>query len=280
MSEDILFYAVFLGQILLISFYFPRKILGQMRYVITTYPPSTYPKLYPKSIEFYEKALRNYRIVNQLILVAGLLLLAFLVAYPRSGEWDGSIVLACFMVQLLPVMRLDLSSFKYFRQMRKANSRTTRKAEMQPRRLFDFVSPALFGLAIFVYIAFILLIIYIDQFDFSWFGSYWNIVGVTLINLFFAGVVVWRLYGKKLDPHQAYEDRMRHIGITVKTLVLISIAATLFVAISVVLKSLDFHSPESVVMSLYLQLIAVIGLRNYRLDDINFEVYKDESLAT
>ena len=40
MPVDILFYVVFLGQILVISFYFPRKMLGQMRYVIKTYPPS------------------------------------------------------------------------------------------------------------------------------------------------------------------------------------------------------------------------------------------------
>ncbi len=280
MPQDILFYVVFLGQILLISFYFPRKMLGQMRYVINTYPPSTYPKLYPKPIEFYEKALRNYRLVNQLLLVAGLLLLALLIGYPRSGEWDGPIVFTCFIFQFLPVMRLDLSSLKHFRLMRKANSRTTRRAELQPRRLFDFVSPALLALAALVYVAFIVLIIYIDQFEFSWFGGYWNIVGTTAINLVFAGIVIWKMYGKKLDPHQAYEDRMRHIEVTVKTLLLISIVATLFIAITIVLASLDLRNFEPIAMSLYLQLIVFLGLRNYRIDNIDFEVYKEEPLAS
>jgi hypothetical protein len=197
MPEDILFYVVFLSQILLISFYFPRRMLGQMRYVIKTYPPLTYPKLYPNPIEFYEQAQRNYRLANQLLLVAGLLLLALLIGYPHSGEWDGPIVLTCFMFQFLPVLRLDLSSLKYFRLMRKANSRTTRRAQLQPRRLFDFVSPALFALAALVSVAFIVLIIYIDQFEFSWFGGYWNVVGVTAINLVFAGIVIWKMYEKK-----------------------------------------------------------------------------------
>ena len=31
-----------------------------MRYVFETYPPSTYPKLYPKPVEYYKKAQRNY----------------------------------------------------------------------------------------------------------------------------------------------------------------------------------------------------------------------------
>ena len=40
-----LFYIVFLGQILLISYYFPRKLLERMQYVLETYPPAAYPKL-------------------------------------------------------------------------------------------------------------------------------------------------------------------------------------------------------------------------------------------
>ena len=164
--------------------------------------------------------------------------------------------------------------------MRKANSRATRRAELQPRRLFDFVSPALLALAALVYVAFIVLIIYIDQFEFSWFGGYWNIVGTTAINLVFAGVVIWKMYGKKLDPHQAYEDRIRHIEVTVKTLLLISIVATLFLAITIVLASLDLRNFEPIAVSLYLQLIVVLGLRNYRIDNIDFEVYKEEPLAS
>ena len=84
-----------------------------MTYVLETYPPSTHPKLYPKPIEFYEKAQRNYRISNQFILVAGLILIAMLLGKPRSGEWDSNIVFTYFMVQFIPLMRLELWSVKY-----------------------------------------------------------------------------------------------------------------------------------------------------------------------
>ena len=91
MPEHIFFHVVFLSQILLISFYYPRKMLNRMRYVFERYPPSTYPKLYPKPIEYYKKSQRKYRIMNLSILLAGLLILAVLLVYSRSGKWDHAI---------------------------------------------------------------------------------------------------------------------------------------------------------------------------------------------
>ena len=57
MPEHMLFHIVFLCQILLISLYYPARILARMRYVLDTYPPSTHPRLYPRPIEHYEKVL-------------------------------------------------------------------------------------------------------------------------------------------------------------------------------------------------------------------------------
>jgi hypothetical protein len=160
--------------------------------------------------------------------------------------------------------------------MRNTDSRTTRKAELQPRRLFDFISPKMIGLAVLVYLAFAVFILYIRQFDYPWFGGYENIVGVTATNLFFAGIIIWNMYGKRLDPYQAYEDRKRQIELLVKQMVFISIAATTYIAIDVVLAILDLRNLQPTVMSLYFQLIAVISLRALRLDTINFEVYKED----
>ena len=39
MQEQLMFYVVFLSQILLISFYFPRKVLQRIRFIVETYPP-------------------------------------------------------------------------------------------------------------------------------------------------------------------------------------------------------------------------------------------------
>ncbi len=223
MSNQTLFYLVFLSQVLLISFYFPRKMLKRMRHVIETYPPSTYPKLYPAPLDSVEKSQRTYRNANLFVLLIGLALV--LVGVSSSSEemlnWDNQSVLTIYLfLQYLPMMLLGRSELKQFALMRRASVRTARTADLRPRRLFDFVSPASVGIAIFLYIALVLLVLYIRQDPFPGFGgALWNIGGVTALNLFFAGVIIVTLYGKKADPYQAYGDRLRVMEMTVKILV-------------------------------------------------------------
>lgn len=286
MPDNILFYSVFLSQVILISFYFSRKILSRMKYVVETYPPSQYPKLYPVSIDKVEKGQRIFRNMNLLVLLAGLILvlIGFLSGYSPNDNEDGIFLTIYFVAQFFPMILAEISGFKYFKLMRKANSRTTRKAELHPRRLFDFISPALLGIAIFMYFAVIVLVLYINQFQFYW-GSkaFMNIIILTAGNLLFAGIITWNLYGKKLDPYQAYKDRMRQIGLTVKSLVLISIAATMCLAIVVVFDKFNLDNLMPTVMSLYFQLLAVISYQStvpvLQIDNTNFEVYKEEPIA-
>ena len=159
MREQMIFYFVFLSQVLLISSYLPRAILSRVRYVVETYPPSKYPKLYPVPIEAVEKAQRNYKNMNLFALLVGFVLL-FIGAYSPTEEmlnWDSiSVITIYFLVQHSPMMIAATSGFTYFNLMRRADSRTTRKAELHPRRLFYFVSPVIIGVAIFVYVAFVL----------------------------------------------------------------------------------------------------------------------------
>lgn len=276
MLSNILLYTIFLSQIFIISFYFPRKMLKRMAYIFETYPPSDFPKLYPKPIHFYQKTHRNYRNMNLAIFLIGLLLLVILINDSTNDDWSG-VFNAYFMVQFLPMIVLEIGSFKLYKLMRQANTHSTRKAELRPRRLLDFISPALLGTAFFVYVAFIFFVLYVKQFNFPWFGEYTNIITVTAMNLFFAGIIFWNIYGKKLDPHQAHEDRMRQIELVVKQLTLISTGATLFIMITITLASLDLRQLQPFSMSLYLQIIAVIGLRTLRVDDTNFAVYKKET---
>ena len=56
MTEHQLFYLVFLGQVLLISYVFPRRVLKRMRHVVDNYPPTEYPRLYPVSQNLVERA--------------------------------------------------------------------------------------------------------------------------------------------------------------------------------------------------------------------------------
>ena len=69
------FYIVFLGQILLTSWYFPRLLLGRMQRVLNDYPPETYPKLYPRPVEEYKIAQWKFRMVNRVVLGLGFVIL-------------------------------------------------------------------------------------------------------------------------------------------------------------------------------------------------------------
>ena len=71
-GEAILFFFVFLSQVLLISWFYPRRVVSHMRRVLEKYPPSTHPKLYPLPVEYYERRLRNFARLNLAIVVAGL----------------------------------------------------------------------------------------------------------------------------------------------------------------------------------------------------------------
>ena len=280
MQEYTLFYLVFFSQILLVSFYYPRRMYKRMRHVIDTYPPTSYPKLYPKPIEFYERGQRNYRNANLLITFVGLFILAALMSNPHDGDVHNAITMGYFMAQMLPVILLDLWSLKEFKLMRNAASRSTRKADLHRRRFFDFVSPIQFGVAVIVYITFVLLVIYFNQFGFEWFGGYWNVFGMTLMNTLFAVTLLWHMYGKKLNPHQAHEDRVVQIKSIAKLLIYTSIAATVFIAASISLSALEVRHLLPIFLSIYFQLLAMIGSQAYRINHSNFDVYKEDPLAT
>jgi len=276
------FYAIFLSQVLLISVYVPRKILSRLRHVIEKYPPSTYPKLYPVPVDVVEKGLRTYRIMNLPVLLIGLLL-ALVGVFSPSEEmlrWDSQSVLTFyFFLQVCPLFLVERSGFKYFRLMRKANSRTTRKAELHPRRLFDFVSPTLVSMAIFSYIVVMLLVLYVIRHPFPGFAGPINIVMITALNLLFAGAVIRFLSGKKGNPHQAHADRLKGIAIAVKMMVLTSIAVNVFLAIVFVLPALGLRNLGDLFQMLFFQLCVVIGSQALRIDNIDFEVYKEDSLV-
>ena len=287
MSENILFYIVFLGQIILISNYYPRQILNRMQYVLTTYPPESYPKLYPKHVAYYEVGQRIFRIINLLIFILGFIILFVIGLWDNAnnGKISEVIPIAYFFVQIVPLIIMEFSEFAYFKLMRKADVRTTRKADLLPRRLFDFISAKTVALAIFMIFACILYFNYLSPFSFGFNNdTFIIIITLTLSNLLFAGIIYWNLYGKKLNPHQATKDRIRQIEVTVKSLVFTSITASAFLILVKVLDEFQFDHLEPVLMSFYLQFIMFIGLgsllRNLRLENLNFDVYKNDTTAT
>lgn len=133
MSESILFCFVFLSQVLLISWFYPRRIISKSRYALQNFPPSLYPKAYTHPPEEFERWRRNIARVNLVIVAAGLLIIGLILG-ALFGVWDGGIfassrrqlwpvviVTPFFIVQLVAgVSYITFSSRKFRRALAKA----------------------------------------------------------------------------------------------------------------------------------------------------------------
>lgn len=286
MPENILFYIIFLSQIFLISYFYPRKILRRMKYVLATYPADTYPRLYPKPVVYYENGQRNFRLINYVIFALGILTISLSVILDSafSGKISEAVPTAYFFIQMIPFMILEFSEFAYFKTMRKADRRTTRHAELLPRRLVDFIPAKFVGLAVLMFLACIGFFYNLEQFRFHPDNDTFVIlVTLGLSNFLFAGIIYWNLYGKKLNPHQSNKDRFQQIEVTVKSLIFMSITASIFLIVMKAVDTMQLDLLKPALMSIYFQFIIVIGLgsllRKLRIENLDFDVYKADTLT-
>lgn len=274
-----LFYIIFISQIFLLSWYLPKLMRERMQKVLLQYPEKDYPKLYVKSTEENQAMIKRYAVFNHVLIVVGLLVLLAMIAweYSTKGQLSPMVPWAYFMLQMVPVVMLEVGACKSFKMMRKTNTKSTKTATIKPRRLFDFISPEL------CMVFFVLLLIAFGlvfyQYGFNE-KALVNIVIILISNVFFAGMIYWNIYGKKMDPYQSEEDRLRTIKITVNSIIYISIAVNIFLASQMLIKIFDFTSLKTIVMSLYCQMIVLMSsyhrLNSIKLEDIDFEVYKDD----
>jgi len=285
-----LFYIAFLSQIFLMSYYFPNKLLARMRNVLSTYPPETYPKLYPRPIEHYKMAHLAYKYVSRFILLLGLFILfavMFLVDHSTFAD-DGFISemwpAAYGMIQFLPLMAVEFSELSHFKQMRKAKSKSKRSADLRRRGLTDLVSPPLLGMAVLLFAGAILFDLYVHDFAVTWgHDTIQRALVMAVTNGLLAIVGAWTLHGRKLDPHQSAEDRIQRMSVNLKSFLYVSMALSVFIAITAADDVYNLDAVDAVIMSVYFQAITLLSLgytlRNLKLDDIDFDVYKNDVAA-
>lgn len=278
MPENVLLLIVFASQAIVVSLLFPWILLRRMDRVIETYPPSRFPRLHPVPVETIRRSQRRYRAANATIAAVGLVLVSVGFYSPAQEMlgWDSQSVIGLFFVlQMAPWSLIGFDpGFSLFNG-RRAHARRTRTAELRPRRLFDFVSPAFVALAAVVYLAFVTFVLFAPH---LWGAGHWNILFVTLLNLVLAASIVYTLHEKRKDHFQAHEDRMRRIGRAVRLIVFTSIAATVFLALSAGLKTVG-AGLDDIATSLYLQLIALASLGVTATERENYDVYRDEAIA-
>jgi hypothetical protein len=297
MGETILFCFVFSSQVLSISWFFPRRVISRGRYVLQNFPPSTHPKLYPYPREHFERWLRNIARINLAIVVAGFSIIVALILatlggewdgriitpWSASGEWDAAIVIPFFLLQFVAALGyMHLSGRKLLRAMAKAPPPRVRTTELRRRRLVDFVSPTLLVVAALTNAAFIAFVVYdYQRFDLPWFKAAGTIASVAFMLLVFSVAVGVALRAPKPDPYQAHQDRTNLIRLAVRQALAFCIAYPVLMTVWLTIKIFDPDLLEPVITSLYCQGIALASLwhaYSYRVDAIDFDVYRQEGL--
>jgi hypothetical protein len=286
MTIHILFYVLFLSQIILISYYYPKQIVKRIEGVLKNFPPEDYPKLYPESTEKVIAAKIRYQFLNQIILVIGLVLMAVYafmsVDYDGDQKFAESLPLMFGMVQFIPFMLLEISSCRQFKLMREANKSTSRSAGLAPRKLFDYVSPIAVVSAIVLVITYVIFDLYVHDFVFTS-DIIIKILTLGLVHVLFTGLIIWQLTGKRLDPHQAIKDRSQQTEFSIQSMFSISMFASLFFIADSAVDVYQLGYLEIIINSIYFQVIAFFGiggmLRTIRLDNINFDVYKADKVV-
>jgi hypothetical protein len=284
-SEMMIFAVVFIGQIWLVSNYFPRQAVQRMRQLLDGHPPADYPKLYPRPIEHYRIGIAAFEWMNRVILMFGvgiLLSVLFLVDHANFAD-DGHISefwpMLFGVLQFVPWLVLEIVGYGQFKLMREAQSSSTRRADLQPRRLLDMVSPGWLAAAVTIAIASVLFDFYVHDFELAWNESMQRTLVLVLTNGFMAALGVWNIYGRKMDPHQKASDRRLQTSVQLKSMLLVSMAMSWFFAAQAAGDLVDLGAIEASLLSLYFIVVASMSLgftmSRLRPEDINFEVYRN-----
>lgn len=281
--SNLLLFVVFLGQIFVSSYWLPRMILARVDRLRTEYPPQRYPKLYPRSIESFDAGRALFQWSSRVVFALGFVLLycAFAVdggSFADDGQISEFWPALYGVIQFLPLLVVELLGFRQFRLMREANTATTRKADLRPRRLREYLSPGLLALALALFAIVIGFQLLAHDFSLAWSGRVVQKALVIVVsNLALVAVGLYQLYGRKLNPYQASKDRVRQIRAQLTSLLLLSCALSMFFIWQSAGDALDLHYLDAPVMSLYFQMIVALSigfmLHSVRFEDIDFEVY-------
>lgn len=288
MLENSTFYGFFLAQLLIISIYLPRRVYVRMNEVIARFPPNEYPKLYPGSAAGMQAQSLKFMRYNMIILVLGLLILSIIGFWDMNnpGNINEMLPVGFMLLQMTPMIMLEMSERQTFQAMKAADVRTKRMSDLTPRRLFDFVSPVLVLLALVAIIFSVAIDVYLNQHIETYalgvgHGTFMRTLVLILCNVLFAVIVYHNMYGKKLDPYQDNKDRMLTIEATIKSLLYMSIAMSIYFSIREGTDDMGIDHLQAAMMSLYCTVIAFMSigarLNTLKIKRINFDVYKADN---
>lgn len=257
-----LFYLVFLSQILLISYLVPRVMLSQAGKVLKTCTAEARPDLYTDPLTSYQPGRSTFKWANRAIIVLGLMLLV--IVYELHGS-DGHTKIsdlwpaAYGLLQFVPTIVMQKFNAGVTRRLREIAPIKQRKAELRPRRLFDFASPALFTVALAMMIAAMVLDLYVHDFAING-RTLARDLTILIANGLLVLVGWWKLHGRNRTPHYDPVKRGRNISGQLTVLFLCSVAFSIYVLFQSITYAVGQHDLDAIVTSLYFQVIMAFSI--------------------
>jgi hypothetical protein len=257
------FIAAFLTQIILFSVLGPLRLVDGLRRQIARFIAERAPAIDSSAAAQLDRRLRLLQQVGLGTAFIGLLLLAGMIRYMLRPDWtDGpleALAPAFFLLQVVPTFLAVVIAGRFHGLLKRSLPPEKRKALLQPRGLFDFVSRSAVALAVVVYFAFAAFLLYIDQHPFPGFaGALVNIAGVTGIYVVMSLAIYVTLRTMGSSPLQAREDRIRSVGLAVTICVYSCIVCVASLAMNMALILLDQQRWEPAFGSIGLVAIGLL----------------------
>jgi hypothetical protein len=268
MIEAYAFLATFVVQLVIMSVALPAWLIRR----VTRRPPGLVAERYAQLEPGFdygravERFAARFRAANLAIVVVGLVLFGWFYQYTQRSDWDDGPVEALvgvyFALQSLPIVLLALAQA---RLKLKLLSRTTpdskRKATLQRRGLFDFVSPVAVFAAALAYVLYAAYLLYIGQHPFPGFAGIGT--NLALVSLLYAmnGFMVYRtLYGRKLNGLETGASAVQAMGTSIRACVCACIAVVVHMSINFTLVLQDMQRWEPVAASAFMVFSGLLCL--------------------
>ena len=272
-----LLYMVFIVQVGFISLYMPLNIKNKIKKMINEYPPEQYPKLYPVSVDAIKMGLTIFNGFNWVVFMMGVWIVIY-GAYSQSSEMlnvdSSAVLMGFFLLQWLPYLILEVTSFKYLKLMRLANTQSLRKANLTPRRFFDYFRTIDKVILVSSHVLFILVIEYFNQHPFDGFGGYENLMVLIFMDVFVSSILAWNVYGKNKNPHASIGDRNKQVEKMVKMMMMSIGLVVLFASVQLIMSATGIRHLLDLFLAVYFILISIVSFQAYSIDKVDFEVYK------
>lgn len=272
MIEIYAFFAMFTVQILVMSVIFPTRFARYARAKAAEYPAQAFAHLYPGAdpqVET-ERLLSRFRIAHAVIAVAGFVLLGWMAANapPLTGVkkmmlYPGLL----FLLQILPMIIMVTTGLRQIAILRSTLVERKRKAVLQPRGLFDLISPLRVAVEAAIYFLFVAFVLYLVH------GAAnpipgklgYPLIGATTASIALQAVFLhWRLRGRKV-PLESQTERMRTTGTLARNSVYGTLMTMVFMSLLILLPRLGLQDWLPFALSSFLVLVALQFCMNVKL---------------